>query len=117
MMLGVMRYHDLERHRLFAGCIMPNHLHAVVKPFLGLQKTMHSWKSYSSNQANRILVRKGRFWQREYFDRMICGVEDFYYYVDYTIKNPVTAGLVRDWRDWPWTWVSPDALPPKLPFE
>jgi REP element-mobilizing transposase RayT len=92
---------DNDRYELFAWAVMPNHVHAVVRPFPGHEPhgIIHSWKSWSANQANKILKRRGRFWQREYFDRIIRDEEDLSDTVKYVLDNPVKGGL----GDWAWT--------------
>jgi hypothetical protein len=54
---------DNNRYRLFAWCIMPNHVHVVFKTFPGhtLSEIVHSWKSFTANSANRLLGRRGAF--------------------------------------------------------
>jgi len=68
VMASTLCHFDQRRYRLFAWCIMPNHVHVVVRLFLGetLAAVVHSWKSFSAKQANRILGAHGAFWQREY---------------------------------------------------
>jgi hypothetical protein len=41
---------DEKKYRLFAWCIMPNHVHAVVRvfPTHTLAEVLHSWKSYTA---------------------------------------------------------------------
>jgi len=81
---------------------MPNHAHVVFTAMgdHGLDDILHSWKSYSAHEANRILGRTGHFWQREYFDHLIRNEASFRKIVDYVQENPIKAGL-RNWR-----WVS-----------
>jgi putative DNA methylase len=67
-----------------------------------LASVLHSWKSYTAKEANRILGRSGEFWQREYYDYLVRDEEDFYRYLEYTLQNPVKAGLCERWEDWPW---------------
>jgi REP element-mobilizing transposase RayT len=64
---NTLRHFDQKRYRLFAWCIMPNHVHVVVRLFSGdhLAAVVHSWKSFSATQANRGLGARGTFWQRE----------------------------------------------------
>jgi len=100
---NALRYFDQKRYRLFAWCIMPNHVHVVVNllPVEALATMVHSWKSFSAKQANRILGLKGRFWQREYYDHLIRGEGEFERAVRYVAENPVKANL----KDWKWVWV------------
>jgi len=94
---------DEKRYRLFAWCIMPNHVHAVVRifPTDRLSQVLHSWKSYTAKTANRILGRTGEFWQREYYDHLLRDGGEFERAVRYVVENPAKAGL----RDWRWVWV------------
>ncbi|MFO7900104.1 MAG: transposase [Planctomycetota bacterium] len=91
---------DGERYDLIAWAIMPNHVHVVVRPRAGheLPDILHSWKSYTANQANQHLQRQGRFWQPEYYDHLVRDENDLAHCVGYTYTNPDRAGL----DDWPW---------------
>jgi REP element-mobilizing transposase RayT len=96
-----------ERYNMVAACVMPNHAHAVFSPAHGfeLKNILHSWKSFTSNEANKILGRKGPFWEHEYFDRLVRDADELQRTVQYVIENPAKAGL----QDWKWVWVH-DAL-------
>jgi len=93
---------DGQRYRLLAWCVMPNHVHVVIETFReqSLSHTVHSWKSFTATQANRILGRTGVFWQREYHDRFMRNDEHLRQTVEYVEYNPVKAGLVRQAEDW-----------------
>jgi cobyrinic acid a,c-diamide synthase len=79
---------------------MPNHVHAVLKVPADqkLEDILHSWKSFTAKEANRILARKGQFWQDEYYDHLIRDEEDFVAEIAYVVTNPRKAGL----KTWPW---------------
>jgi REP element-mobilizing transposase RayT len=82
---------------------MPNHVHLLGAPAAGhnLAEIMHSLKSYTSNETNKLLGRKGRFWQKEYFDRYIRNARHFAKVVWYIENNPVKARLCEKAEDWP----------------
>jgi REP element-mobilizing transposase RayT len=85
-----------------AAVVMPDHLHFVA----ALQKeslstVMHSLKRYSARKINLLLKREGPFWQRQYHDHAVRKDEDLNELVQYTLNNPVRAGLVADFRDYP----------------
>ncbi|MGF1634731.1 MAG: helicase C-terminal domain-containing protein [Phycisphaerae bacterium] len=84
-----------ERYALLAWCIMPNHVHVVLRPTSGhtLESILHSWKSYSANLINEAANRAGLLWQREYYDRICRDVEEVRQQVDYAWRNPDVAGL------------------------
>ncbi len=96
-------FFDERRYRLYAWCIMPNHVHVVVQvfPAHGLPEVMHSWKSFSAKEANRILGTTGTFWQKEYYDHLIRDEAQFRRAVRYVIENPEKAKL----KNWPWIWM------------
>jgi REP element-mobilizing transposase RayT len=96
---------DQERYRLFAWCLMPNHVHVVFQPEPGhaLAGILHSWKSFTAQEANLLLGRKGPFWQREYYDHLIRDGKQFVRAIRYVAENPARAGLTR----WPWVYVAP----------
>jgi REP element-mobilizing transposase RayT len=100
---NTLRHFDLKRYRLFAWCIMPNHVHVVARLFPAekLAAVVHSWKSFSAKHANRVLGAHGAFWQREYYDHLIRGEEEFGRAVRYVAENPAKANL----KHWTWVWV------------
>ena len=102
LMEGTLQFFDGKRYRLIAWVVMPNHVHVLVEIFEGwpLDKILHSWKSYSATEANKILQREGKFWFREYFDRYIRDERHFANAVQYIHQNPVRAGLVECAEEW-----------------
>jgi REP element-mobilizing transposase RayT len=97
---GALRHFDGVRYRLLAWCVMPNHVHAVVQPHsgFGLPNILHSWKSYTACEANKLLGRSGEFWMAEYYDHLIRDEEDLVHAVEYAWRNSERVGL----EDWPW---------------
>jgi REP element-mobilizing transposase RayT len=116
---------DGDAYRLDAYSVMSNHVHAVFKPFLSeselredfdenghlifiskhpsLSRIMQSLKGGSSRECNRILSRTGQFWEHESFDHVIRDGR-FYDTIRYVLNNPVKAGLVKNWREWRWSY-------------
>jgi REP element-mobilizing transposase RayT len=103
MVQNALIFHHQTKYRLSAWTIMPNHVHLLCMPAAGhnLAEIMHSLKSYTSNEANKMLGRKGRFWQKEYFDRYIRSARHFAKVVAYIENNPVKARLCAQAEDWP----------------
>jgi REP element-mobilizing transposase RayT len=94
---------DRKRYLLFGWCIMPNHVHVVMKIFPGhtLPTVIHSWKSFTAKFANQVLGSKGAFWQREYYDHIIRDEAEFERALRYIAQNPEKANL----KQWRWVWV------------
>lgn len=102
-----------NRWFLYAACVMGNHLHAVVRSPDGeteasLRRIIQDFKRHTARQANLILDRTGEaFWAPVYYDRDVR-VGKFDTVIWYVLNNPVKAGLVANWKDWPHTYLHPD---------
>jgi REP element-mobilizing transposase RayT len=95
-----------QRYRLHAWVVMPNHAHAVFWPFEGesVSEILHSWKSYTSKEAKKILQRDASsFWQAESFNHWIRDDDERGRLVTYVQNNPVKACLCSSPEDWKWS--------------
>jgi putative transposase len=108
---------DGREYALRCFCIMPYHGHIVINPFqsdyglpISLSRIMHSIKRFSAQKANLALGRMGDFWQHESYDRAIRDDNEFRKIINYILMNPVSAGLVKQWSDWKWTYVQEGIL-------
>lgn len=81
---------------------MPDHVHLVLgfPPEVDVVKCMRDWKRWT---ARTLAIE----WQRDFFEHRLRGGENFQEKTRYVLENPVRAGLVEDWRDWPFT-IVPD---------
>ena len=100
-----LRHFDGVRYRLFAWCVMPTHVHALIAEVEGwpVANVVHSWKSFTAHKANAIGRARGAFWAREYFDRWMrddSQAETTRAYIEF---NPVAAGLCARPEDWAWS--------------
>jgi REP element-mobilizing transposase RayT len=106
LVANALKYFSGQRYELRAWVVMPNHVHAVVRPMPGhtLSDILHSWKSFTSNQANKLLRRIGQpFWQTESFDHWIRDDEEHARLAAYVVNNPVKAGFCQRPEDWKWS--------------
>ena len=106
-----LHYPDGKDYFLICYCIMPNHVHLVfhlLKTNKGVSKIMQSIKRISALRCNKLLNKKGKFWQDESFDRLVRDDVELYYIINYVINNPVKAGLVDDWEKWKYTYLVKD---------
>jgi putative transposase len=96
---------DEKRYRLLSWCVMPNHIHVLIetRAQFPLATVLHSWKSFTGHEANKLLKLQGEFWQREYLDRFVRNAEHYERIVAYIEENPVKAGLAKIKTDWPWS--------------
>ena len=95
---------DGERYKLIAWVIMPNHGHVLLTPApeVTVSDIVHSIKSFTAHEANKILNRKGQFWAKEYFDRYIRDRKHFASTIAYIENNPVKARLCKTPDEWPY---------------
>lgn len=103
-----LHYPDGKGYNLLCYCIMPNHVHLVVELPDGappLVKTLQYLKGYSSRQANLVLGLSGTFWQAESFDHVVRPGE-LQRIISYVLENPVKAGLVAEWEEWPYSYLA-----------
>ena len=105
LLADAIKFFDGQRYELRAWVVMPNHVHAVVWPMPGhtLSDVLHSWKSYTSKQANKLLGRTGEFWQSESFDHWVRDDAEQARLVAYVENNPVKAGLCKIPEGWKWS--------------
>lgn len=96
---------DAQRYDLLAWCVMPNHVHTVFRPLPPheLPAILHSWKSFTSHETNKMLARRGEFWQPEYYDHLVRDQQDLERCIRYVLDNPAKAGLAN----WPWLGFKP----------
>lgn len=107
-------FFDNQRYRLIAWVIMPNHVHVLVEMFDGfpLANIVQAWKGFTAREANKLLGRSDKFWQRDYFDRYIRDEAHYIDAVNYIHLNPVKAGLVERPEDWPYSSAGFERMPP-----
>jgi REP element-mobilizing transposase RayT len=96
-------YFDGNRYDLLAWVVMPNHVHILIRArSITLSKIIHTWKSYTAHRINELVNLSGQIWHPDYWDRFIRDERHYEAVIEYIKLNPVRAGLVEDWQDWPW---------------
>ena len=105
---------DGDKYDLITYCIMPNHVHVLMdfsrqivdkegfyrdeipENYTQLDKVMKLIKGGSAYEANKILGRRGTFWQKDSYDHYVRNEKEFYNIVNYILENPVKAKLVKN---------------------
>ena len=102
-------HYDGRRYRLIAWCIMPNHVHVLIRPDYSLPRIVQAWKSYTTrwmllhNERLGLGVSGRSLWMRDYWDRFIRDELHFDTAISYIHQNPVKAGLCDAVEDWRWS--------------
>ncbi len=97
---------------------MPGHVHLILQPlentknsFYSLSEILHSIKSYSANQINKIHKTTGkmpvppRVWLDENYDRIIRNNKKIQEKMNYIINNPAKTNLVEAAKDYKWLYI------------
>jgi putative transposase len=90
---------------LFAWCLMPNHLHLVVRPRTDddLARWMHWLLTTHAQRHRSVHVTSGHMWQGRYKSFPIQADVHFLRVLRYVERNPLRAGLVSSSKDWHWS--------------
>lgn len=94
-----LHHFDNSRYELDCYVVMPNHVHAIVRPteckVHSLEDIVGGWKQFSARRIVASLDTAGDLWQHESFDRIIRDEEHLYRALQYIGRNPSMAGLSR----------------------
>jgi REP element-mobilizing transposase RayT len=95
MVENALKFFNGQRYLLGEYIVMPNHVHALVTP-LGnhqLRQILHSWKSYSAKQINKMVNSQGAVWHQESFDHIIRSPAQLARIEEYIRDNPKSLPL------------------------
>jgi len=101
---------------------MPNHVHLLIRNTRSTQDSSQqrisakypvaNWlrllKGSTAHKCNQALKQSGAFWQHESYDHVVRNGEELGRIIHYILNNPVKAGLVKDWKDWAFTYINPE---------
>ncbi|HOZ01974.1 MAG TPA: transposase [Candidatus Syntrophosphaera sp.] len=114
---SALEYYDGQDYQLHAYCLMPNHVHMLLKPLADafgkhslISNIVQKIKSYTAKQINRQKGTTGKVWNEEYFDRYIRDYDDYYATAAYILDNPVKAGLTKTRDEWPYSYYKPGLI-------
>jgi putative transposase len=112
--------YDRQWYDLQVCTVMPNHVHALMdfscqvanaeaqawteNDYVQLDTVMRQIKGGSAFEINKLLGRRGRLWATDSYDHFVRDDEEWRRIEQYILQNPVKAGLVDDWEEWPFTY-------------
>ncbi len=120
IIINKLKEFDEKYYHLDAFCVMSNHVHALFnfsaqlpekmidfdeKNYVQLSQVMKLIKGSTAFYANKILGRKGSFWEEESFDTYIRSEKHRQTVKEYIINNPVKAKICKHWEDYPYTYL------------
>jgi len=100
-----------QRYRIYAGVVMPDHIHLLIQPclketgqFWTIGSILHSIKGFSAKQVPYIMPHIGKLWQNGRHQRFISSDRHFRATLNYIYQNPVAAKLVKSPEAYPYLW-------------
>jgi REP element-mobilizing transposase RayT len=94
-----------DRIKLFAFCIMPDHFHLVFCLLAGqsVSKVMADTGKFTARELNKLLGKRGQFWQEGFHDHRCRDEHELYDLSNYIEHNPVRAKLASTAELWPYS--------------
>jgi RecG-like helicase/REP element-mobilizing transposase RayT len=118
---ALLHFHNI-RYELFAACVMPDHVHFILQPwvkigsaddeitFWSLSELLRSIKSFTAHEITKLTEDAGAVWEKESFDRFIRSDADLAEKFQYILRNPWDSGLAAQGEDYRWLWAAGDPL-------
>ena len=102
---------SVDRIKLFASCIMPDHYHLafMLMPGETLPRVVEDTNKFTSRRINQALGRTGQLWQAGFHDRNCRTADELHDIGVYIEHNPVRAGLVDLAEQWPYSSAHPES--------
>jgi REP element-mobilizing transposase RayT len=100
---GSLLFRHEAQYELRAWAVMPNHVHLLfLVQDVPMWQLVDAWKGFTAKRVNRILGRKGQFWQEGYWDTYMRDGEHETRARHYVENNPTKAKLIALPKEWPW---------------
>jgi len=96
----------ISHSNFYTAVLMKNHIHMLLSPTkMNLIDLLRNWKSYTTRRSWDYEI-KGQLWQKGYYEHAIRGEKHLIVAALYILNNPVRAGIVKDYRNYPYYYQS-----------
>jgi putative transposase len=105
IVVEALRHHHERNVEVLAYCVMPDHVHVLIafrSKGVSLSRWVGDLKRWVSRRASSDLAEDLQ-WQPSFYEHVVRSDEDAVVLARYILSNPVRAGLVEDWRNFPWS--------------
>jgi putative transposase len=107
------RARTAEEILVFAYCIMPDHLHLLLKLNDGYGKTLQNWvaafKRYTARLLNQ-LENITPLWQNNFYEHVVRTDESMKGIAEYIVHNPIRKNMVSDWQEYRFLQINYDSF-------
>ncbi|MGQ4648543.1 REP-associated tyrosine transposase [Lyngbya aestuarii] len=111
VVMNACQFFEGQRYQIFAGVIMPDHVHLLIQPWSKEEGTLwtigsilHSIKSYSAKQIPKVMPHIGKIWQDGRHERLILSNQHFQAAWEYIRQNPIKADISEASSIYPFFW-------------
>jgi putative transposase len=105
LIVEALKFHHGRKAEVLAYCVMPDHFHVLVAfrvEGVALSRWVGDFKRWVGRRA-RLELGVQLEWQPSFFEHVVRKDEDLLVIARYILANPVRAGLVQDWKTYPWS--------------
>lgn len=98
---------------MFAYCIMPDHVHLLLKLNEGYGKSLSNWVAAFKKYNSRILSMEfdiKPLWQANYYEHIVRKEESLKSIAEYIANNPVRKNFVPHWQAYQFSKIYYDAF-------
>jgi len=98
LLLSIEYFKIVLDYKIFAYCILPEHLHFIIQPFgkHDLSYIMKMLKGNFARRLNKINGITGDVWQRGFYDEGIRNDSMLFQKIEYIHYNPIKHKLITD---------------------
>jgi putative transposase len=111
IVLDAIKHFHSKRYWIWASVVMPDHVHLLIRLYhdrlgkeIALGKVLKSIKGYSAREINKGRYSTGKFWQDEYFDRIVRNEVELKEKWNYIRNNPVKKTLSDSPENYSFLW-------------
>ena len=100
LMKGIREYHQKFKWYADIAVLMPDHIHIIasVRQTVSLSEVIRSFKRWSARELKIS-------WQRGFFEHRLRSYSSANQKFRYVLNNPVRAGLVKSFEEWPYKFI------------
>jgi len=101
----IQRYKKIYHFKLFAYCLMTNHIHLLIKTTQdgSISKIMQSLTVAHTRWYNFRYQRCGHVWQGRFHSPLVSEDDHMLTVMQYIEQNPLRANMVKAIADYPWS--------------
>ncbi len=109
-MYKISEFKQIHNILILVYCIMPNHFHLLLRSdneAQNISKFMKSILQSYSRYFNKSRNHTGHVFEGRFCHKSVNNRLDMKKVKKYILDNPVKAGLVKKYYDWPYYWICP----------